>query len=169
MLKISKIHIDNCVMRLHYSLTVILLLAFCVVVTTKQYVGDPIDCIKEEGVPQSVINTYCWIHTTYTVPRAFSREVGVEVPAPGVEAESNSKELKYHKYYQWVCFVLFIQATLFYIPRWLWKLWEGGKIAALTMDLDIAICSESEKRKKKKLLVDYLNQSKGHHDWYAFR
>lgn len=48
------------------------------------------------------------------------------------------------------------QAILFYTPRWLWKSWEGGKIHALMLDLDIGICSEIEKRQKKKLLLDYL-------------
>ena len=31
------------------------------------------------------------------------------------------------------------QAILFYIPRWLWKNWEAGKISALKMDLDQGI------------------------------
>jgi membrane protein YdbS with pleckstrin-like domain len=37
---------------------------------------------------------------------------------------------------------IFFQAILFYIPRWLWKNWEAGKIAALMMDLDLGIISE---------------------------
>jgi hypothetical protein len=49
-----------------------------------------------------------------------------------------------------------MQSILFYAPRWLWKSWEGGKIHALMMDLDIGICSEIEKKQKKKLLLDYL-------------
>jgi hypothetical protein len=31
------------------------------------------------------------------------------------------------------------QAILFYVPRWLWKNWEAGKIHALMMDLDIGV------------------------------
>ena len=109
------------------------------------------------------------IHTTYTLPKSYYKKVGVDVPHPGVDFESNPSEFRYHKYYQWVCFVLFFQSTLFYIPRWLWKMWEGGKIQALMMDLDVGVCSEAEKRQKKKLLVDYLYNSKGHHEWYAAR
>lgn len=60
LLKTSRVQIDNNIFRLHYSITVILLLAFCVIITTKQYVGDPIDCVRSEAIPQSVINTYCW-------------------------------------------------------------------------------------------------------------
>jgi hypothetical protein len=34
---------------------------------------------------------------------------------------------------------LLFQAILFYVPRWLWKNWEAGKIHALMMDLDIGV------------------------------
>ncbi|RWS12662.1 Innexin shaking-B-like protein [Dinothrombium tinctorium] len=172
LLKISRIHIDNTILRLHYSVTVIILFAFCVIVTTKQYVGEPIDCIRYESVPQSVINTYCWIHTTYTIPKSLTKKVGIEVPHPGVDNTimkpgENNKDLRYHKYYQWVCFVLFLQATLFYIPRWLWKWWEGGKIQALVTDLSVGVFNEHERKRKKDLLVYYLRCSRGHHNWYA--
>ncbi|XP_022235543.1 innexin shaking-B-like [Limulus polyphemus] len=174
LLKTSRIQIDNDVFRLHYAVTVTVLLAFTIVVSMKQFVGDPIDCIKSEEVPQSIINTYCWIHATFSLPSAYDKIVGKEIPYPGVDAgylpsDLSSQELKYHKYYQWVCFMLFFQAALFYFPKWLWKLWEGGKIQALMMDLDIGLFAETEKKQKKKLLVDYLTCSSGQHDWYALK
>lgn len=79
LLKISRIHTDGNIFRLHYSLTVIILMAFCIIITTKQYVGEPIDCLRADGVDKSIINTYCWIHTTYSIPRAFNKKVGVDV------------------------------------------------------------------------------------------
>lgn len=104
------------------------------------------------------------------MPKSYYKKVGVEVPYPGVDFDTtNPSESRYHRYYQWVSFVLFFQSTLFYIPRWLWKMWEGGKIQALMMDLDVGVCSKSEKDQKKKLLVDYLFHSRGHHNWYAGR
>ena len=30
-----------------------------------------------------------------------------------------------------VCFVLVLQAALCYVPHYLWKNWEGGKLAML--------------------------------------
>jgi hypothetical protein len=62
-----------------------------------------------------------------------------------------------------------LQAILFYVPRWLWKNWEAGKIHALMMDLDVGICSEVEKKQKKKLLLDYLVDNLKHHNWWAYR
>lgn len=49
-----------------------------------------------------------------------------------------------------------LQAILFYTPRYLWKMWEGGKIQGLIMDLDVVLCSQVEKRAKKRLLLEYL-------------
>ncbi|XP_067131720.1 innexin shaking-B-like [Centruroides vittatus] len=169
LLKVSRVHIDNNVFRLHYTVTVLVLLAFCIIVTTKQYAGEPINCIRSTDIPETVINTFCWIHTTFTIPGAFDKIVGKEVPHPGIDASQDASNFKYHRYYQWVCFMLFFQAALFYIPRWLWRVWEGGKIQALMMDLDVGLCGEAEKKQKKKLLVDYLMCSLRHHDWYAAR
>lgn len=55
-----------------------------------------------------------------------------------------------------VFFLVSLQAILFYTPRWLWKSWEGGKIHALMMDLDIGLGTETEKNHKKKILIQYL-------------
>lgn len=65
--------------------------------------------------------------------------------------------------------IFFFQAILFYTPRWLWKGWEGGKIHALMMDLDIGLCSEVEKKQKKKMLLDYLWENLRFHNWWAYR
>lgn len=79
LVKISRVHTDGNIFRLHYSLTVIILMAFCIIITTKQYVGEPIDCLRTDGVDKSIINTYCWIHTTYSIPKAFNKRVGIDV------------------------------------------------------------------------------------------
>jgi len=93
------------------------------------------------------------------------------VAHPGVITSNadDEDERRYVSYYQWVGFTLFFQAVLFYIPRWLWKNWEAGKITALMMDLDIGVVSEVEKKQKKKLLLDYLYDNLKNHNWWAYR
>uniref|UniRef100_T1J195 Innexin n=1 Tax=Strigamia maritima TaxID=126957 RepID=T1J195_STRMM len=169
--EISRIHTDGAIFRLHYNVTVMILIAFSVIVTTKQYVGNPIECTHSKDVTEAVINTYCWIHSTYTVLSAYDpkKKVGEHIPFLGVDKSSNKADWRVQKYYQWVCFMLFFQAVLFYIPRWLWKNWEGGKIPALTMDLRMAICTETEKKQQKKLLADYLWSNLRNHDFWAMR
>ena len=61
------------------------------------------------------------------------------------------------------------QALLFYVPRWLWKNWEAGKITALKMDLDLGVISEAERRQKKKMLIDYLHGNLKNHNFWAYR
>lgn len=115
LIKVSHIHIDSPIFRLHYSITVLMLTAFSLIVTTRQYVGNPIDCIHTKDIPEDVLNTYCWIHSTYTLKSAFKKKVGLEVPYPGVDNSHNNRNLEDRKtygYYQWVCFCLFFQVIL---------------------------------------------------------
>ena len=79
------------------------------IVTTRQYVGNPIDCIHTKDIPEDVLNTYCWIHSTYTIPSAFWKRIGIDVAHPGIDKTINPDERRYVKYYQWVCFCLFFQ------------------------------------------------------------
>ena len=39
----------------------------------------------------------------------------------------------------------------------------------MTMDLDLGIISESEKRLKKKLILDYIYSNLKHHNFWAYR
>jgi hypothetical protein len=66
-------------------------------------------------------------------------------------------------------FTVLLQAILFYVPRWLWKNWEAGKVAALRMDLNLGIISEVEKKLKKKLLIEYMYSNLKHHNFWAYR
>ena len=123
LLKIKRVHIDNWIMRLNSSFTVIILLVFCIVVSTREYSGDPIDCLVSDvsRVSQSVINTYCWTLVTFNIPSSYGKKVGLDIPYPGIDHSFKTSEFRYYSYYQWIWFVLFIQATFFYAPRWLWK------------------------------------------------
>ncbi|KAK2706647.1 innexin inx2-like [Artemia franciscana] len=167
LLKLDQVTVDNNIFRLHYKATVVILIAFSLLVTARQYIGDPIDCIVE-GVPSNVMDTYCWIHSTFTLPDRLNGEVGVDVPHPGIGPHTDKDEKKYHKYYQWVCFVLFFQALMFYIPRYLWKTWEAGKMKMLVLNLNCPIVAEDTKSCRKKLLIDYfIANLRGHNFYFA--
>ena len=64
----NKVYISNFVFQLHYKVTVIILSVFSVLVTSKQYLGDPIDCISSSDV-KNIAERYCWIHSTFTKGR----------------------------------------------------------------------------------------------------
>lgn len=67
----GSVRIDSYVSTLHHTCTTALLLACCFLVSFQQYFGEPIQCLQETEnptIPEDVMNTYCFISTTYTVP-----------------------------------------------------------------------------------------------------
>jgi len=169
LIKLDTICIDNNIFRLHYKATFIVLVISSLLVTSRQYIGDPIDCIVEE-IPQNVMDTYCWIHSTYSVSDKVGGKIGQEVAHAGVAPPAaDGSGRKYHKYYQWVCFTLFFQAILFYIPRYLWKSWEAGKLKMLVQDMNVPIIDPDAKEDRKRILVDYFTSNRHNHQFYAFR
>ncbi|EEC05226.1 innexin shaking-B [Ixodes scapularis] len=172
LLSIRKINIDCFVFRLHHRLTVLILIAFAVLITTKQYVGDPIECDRSFGVSASVLNLYCWIHATYSVTSLFRNADDKSIVYPGVGNSMhhmNHEDFQYHKYYQWVGLLLFLQALFFYVPRWLWKALEGGHLKVLVRNLEFDIVDSETKREKKELLVEYLISHLRQQDTYAWK
>ncbi|OWR45727.1 shaking B isoform D [Danaus plexippus plexippus] len=95
--------IDSVAFRLHCGATTAALLAASAALTTRHLVGNPIDCIHTRDIPEDVLNTYCWIHSTFTV----AGEAGAY---PGVRPAGTAPR-RYGKYYQWVAFMLFLQVS----------------------------------------------------------
>lgn len=149
MIKIENVCIDNWVFRFHYKFTVLLLTCFTLMVTSRQYFGDPIDCIVDGSV-KLIIDNYCWVESTYTVP---SKNPNHEAH-PGVS--SHHGPVKHHKYYQWIPIVLAIQAGLFYLPRYFWKVFEGNRARDLVMDLNYPVVDNDIKNDRKKIIIDYI-------------
>ena len=80
-----------------------------------------------EKVKDSVLNKYCWISSTFTLPRHFeviretSHSQELERPVQGelkedfihygVGPEIEDDEKRHHQYYQWVPLVLSLQVS----------------------------------------------------------
>ena len=102
--------IDNFAFKLHYRVSFVVLLVCMLLVTAKQYIGDPISCIAD-GVPGGTLDLYCWIHSTFSVPSRWGQIsdeysegaphlAGRTNPHPGVAPVVPGEEVVYHKYYQ---------------------------------------------------------------------
>lgn len=140
LIKVSHIHIDSPIFRLHYSITVMILIAFSLIVTTRQYVGNPIDCVHTKDIPEDVLNTYCWIHSTYTIRAAFKKKVGVAVPYPGVDnSRGRIEDRKTYGYYQWVCFCLFFQVNSGNFHFLLYILSKSGDFSIYNIDTTLTL------------------------------
>ncbi|KAA0201479.1 innexin [Hyalella azteca] len=114
-----------------------------------------------------VVNTYCWIHTTFTIPR-YLHGNGPS-PYPGVGLATPTEEITRHAYYQWVPFMLVFQGVLFYVPHLLWKTWEGKTIQSITAGLSAPIIPSKDKKENLDLLREYLTVSFNSHNLYAFK
>ena len=111
---------EGVVNRLHYRVTVLIFLACSILVTCLEWVGNgsKISCVMEGAVdswtiPQNVINTYCYVLTTFTLPKHWNTKIGYESAHQGVGAYNPLEDdVTYKAYYQWVPFVLFLQVIL---------------------------------------------------------
>jgi hypothetical protein len=116
--KARKVNTDSTIFKLHYRATFCIILLFTAILAANQYVGKPIRCMNHmDEHPDEVLDTFCWIHSTYTVTSAFYKRVGVEVPFPGVDnTRGNQEEVKVYRFYQWVSFCLLFQVRIKALP-----------------------------------------------------
>ena len=99
--------------RLSRRYSVILFVIFTMLVSAKQYIGEPIACFCPAHFTGSHVeytNNICWISNSYFI--SFDR-VLQKYPDPQRE--------RFIYFYQYVPFILIIQAILFYIPSLIWS------------------------------------------------
>jgi len=66
-----------------------------------------------------------------------------EVAHPGVAPINARNHTEYHGYYQWISYILVIQAALLYIPKCLWSNWEGKQVQTLMNQAQSYFSSQS--------------------------
>ena len=81
----------------------------------KVYLGEPIYCSMGSSdfakiVPKEMLNSYCYIHSTFLIPDTTSGEYTYPGVGPHHPEEKESKAI-YQSYYQWVPLVLFLQVS----------------------------------------------------------
>lgn len=163
----GKADIDSPFFKLHYRSTASLCFICCLLVTANDLWGSTIDCMVS-GAPEKVVNTYCWIMSTFSIPGYGER--GVDFAYEGVQPPPRDEEGRTrHAYYQWVPFVLFLQGVLFYFPHWLWKIFEDRKMDKITAGLRERTLSVDEKKDQCEVLVKYIRETFHLHNFYAFK
>lgn len=165
----GKADIDSQVFKLHYRTSATICFIGCLLVTANDLIGNTIDCISS-NIPGNVLNTYCWIMSTFSVPSPPGTEQGIDHAYAGVEPYIEGKsERTYHAYYQWVPFVLFFQGILFYFPHYLWKTLEDRKLDKITNGLRDRTLDVNERKEQCAVLVKYIRETFHMHNFYAFK
>ncbi|XP_067933116.1 innexin unc-9-like [Watersipora subatra] len=121
--KFSRRWDDDFCDRLNHRFSCLILITMTVIVSYKQYVGEPIVCWCDgtwTGPMVDYAHQICWISNTYYLAPEL---------AP---LKSNEPREAILVYYQWVPFILVTQAFLFQLPNCLWK----GTSQLVGMDLN---------------------------------
>ncbi|KJH51077.1 Innexin [Dictyocaulus viviparus] len=137
-----KIAFQRC--QVKYVYTIWILCGTSFFVFAKEYVGAAIQCWTPRqwaGGWEQYAEQYCLIENTYFVRMNDSY-------MPSVEQRENSKI----RYYQWVPFVLLLQALILYTPRFLWK-------QLMTLTKINLPCATVPLRHQAKNMKDFLDMN----------
>ncbi|KAJ6632907.1 Innexin inx4 [Pseudolycoriella hygida] len=142
MLKVKTVNIYDQVFVIHTKLTVYILIIFSIFVSTEKYFAKPINCITGDATKLLYVEAICWLQGAF-----INRNV--------TENGNVSQIVEYQKYYQWVTIVLVLQAFFSYVPAYLWKNWERGRMVKLCGQLGSSVIP-TDYEKEKNQIVGYL-------------
>ncbi|CAF0719484.1 unnamed protein product [Rotaria sp. Silwood1] len=139
---------DDFADRLNYKYTVGLLIFFSIVVASKQFSNDHIQCWVPAIFTRNYeiyVSNYCWIHNTY--------HINITEPS-----KQRADEKRYVlRYYQFVPFILLIQALLYLLPRLCWRSLSRHSGIDIKNIMDAAHNLKTVKRfHKHKSIMGYL-------------
>ncbi|XP_017095343.1 innexin inx4 [Drosophila bipectinata] len=156
-LQFKSVHIYDAIFTLHSKCTVALLLACTFLLSSKQYFGDPIQCMHHDDL--DYFHAYCWIYGAYVSNTSEPQSLydGMQCKPELVGRTVSRENRRYIRYYQWVVLVLLIESFVFYLPAYLWKIWEGGRLKHLCADFHQAVVCKAKSKAHLGNLVSYFN------------
>lgn len=147
--------------------------------------GDPIDCHEDlDKTDSKYIDTFCFVEGCYTKrptkANGFMLGQSEAIDHMKCDGEGEGEEdCWHHLYYQWVGLMLIFQAGCFYFPRYLWTIWEHGKIKSFVSGLDKQAMikglqteedfQEGDEAGKLQALVKNYRETRGQHDNWAIK
>nr|CAC69996.1 innexin [Chaetopterus variopedatus] len=139
---------DDIVDRLNHQYTTFILVIFAIVVSTKQYVGDPIHCWCPAYFTdnhEDFTNKVCWVTNTYYLP--YEQRVIPDVHEPRAHIS----------YYQWVPSILLVQALMFYLPCMTWRFLNNRSGVDLNSIVESALmCQNTAFEESRDKTIRYI-------------
>jgi hypothetical protein len=140
---------DDFADRLNYRYTIGILIGFAVIASNRQFSERVIKCwVPAFFTPnfEAYANQVCWISNTYYVNSNSN--------VPKSEEIKKSTEIKY---YQWIPFILLIQAIFLYIPRIMWRVLTARAGLDMRDLIEAAHSYKSvEKYQNKEKIMEYI-------------
>lgn len=148
-----KFHVDDdYIDRLSRQYTVVLMVLFAFLVSTKQFVGSPINCWCPAEFTESHVdytNAVCWVSNTHYLA------ITAVVPPEQLKNALPSKQRI--SYYQWVPLILILQGLLSFIPCQLWRFLNKRSGINLSTIMDAAhVSSEAAYLEIREKAVRYV-------------
>jgi len=167
---------ESWVNKLHYRITCMLLLVAVMLVTCTEWISGTdsiIECMHGESLPEDVVKMYCYIQGTFVIPRHYVGEetqIGNHVSQTGVGPYNPDKDdVSVKAYYQWVPFVLFLQAMMFYLPHIIYEMAEGKKVKNIMGSLHLFVLKKEVRKSAECDLSDYYVETMGIHDGWGLQ
>jgi len=172
----ESVNVDNIIFRLHSIVTVFILMTGTMFSSMKSYFGENIECLSNKNdLSKELIQLYCWMEGSFSVYTGNGYDApsnsmtGYHNAYPGVKPYNPNADKKiYHRYYQWVYFILIIQSIMFYVPRYLWKAKEAKRLRELISELKKNHISEMSEHNSSKLIQDVADSLLIGGDYFFF-
>ena len=111
------------------------------------------------AVNEQVLNSYCWMYSSFHMPLDY--EGGCTNRNPHRDGGP-----LYNSYYQWVSIFLVVSALMFYAPRALWLMLEGGLMKFLAKGATEKIV-ENAAEKRESLIKTFQEHLHNKYNAYA--
>jgi len=156
--------------------TCILLLVAVLLVTCTEWISGTdsiIECMHGESLPEDVVRMYCYIQGTFVIPRHYVGKetlIGNHVSQTGVGPYNPDKDdVSVKAYYQWVPFMLFLQALMFYLPHIIYEMAEGKKVRRIMGSLHLFVLDREKRKSAECDLSNYYVETMGIHDGWSLQ
>ncbi|EYC33438.1 hypothetical protein Y032_0002g800 [Ancylostoma ceylanicum] len=146
---------DSGIDRLNYYYSTMVIMVLSVTITAKQYVGSPLQCwvpAQFTKAWEQYAENYCFVYNTYWVR-----------PDEDVPESVDTRIAQQLIYYQWVPFIMALEAALFYLPVIFWSQVSNKSGLNIENLVRLAVAAEiaedAGKEKKVNVICTHLEDS----------
>ena len=169
---------DDFIDRLNRKYTIYLLMVCCAIISSKQYVGEPLSCFCPShftGAHVEYTNNICWISNAYYVPiddlfslngdnNNYYNFDDDDKPNSPIKVVKVTNLIAYYP------FLLLIQAIFFYIPYFLWKsivnhsAYDINTLISYAKDTQSIQESSEHRGKALKYLIKHIDRASNYYN-----